>query len=52
MHGLDPDVETPVHFLDPKRKLAATALLSRNSAPGGYDHGEARALRHSRDAAG
>jgi hypothetical protein len=35
LHGLDPDVETPVHFLDPKRKLAATALFSGKAAPGG-----------------
>jgi hypothetical protein len=35
LHGLDPGVETPVHFLDPKRKLAATALISAKSAPGG-----------------
>ena len=35
LHGLDPDVETPVHFLDPKRKLAATASLSGKSAPAG-----------------
>ena len=35
LHGLDPEVETPVHFLDPKRKFAATASLSGKSAPGG-----------------
>ncbi len=35
MHGLDPEAETPVYFLEPKRKLAATALLSGKSAPRG-----------------
>ncbi len=35
MHGLDPEIETPVHFLDPKRKLAATAFLPGKLAPGG-----------------
>jgi hypothetical protein len=28
LHGLDPDVETPVHFFDPVRKLGATVNLS------------------------
>jgi hypothetical protein len=31
LHGLDPEVETPVHFLDPKRKLGATVNLSGKS---------------------
>jgi hypothetical protein len=31
LHGLDPDVETPVSFLDPKRKLGATVNLSGKS---------------------
>ncbi len=31
VHGLDPDVETPVHFLEPKRKLGATVVLSSKS---------------------
>jgi hypothetical protein len=35
LHGLDPNVETPVHFLEPKRKLAATALISGELAAGG-----------------
>jgi hypothetical protein len=28
LHGLDPDIAVPVHFLEPKRKLGATVLLS------------------------
>jgi hypothetical protein len=32
LHGLDPESETPVVFLEPKRKLAATVYLSGNSA--------------------
>ena len=24
LHGLDPDAEVPVHFLEPKRKLGTT----------------------------
>jgi hypothetical protein len=31
IHGLDPDIETPVHFLEPNRKLGATAILSGKS---------------------
>jgi protocatechuate 3,4-dioxygenase beta subunit len=31
IHGLDPDVETPVYFLEPKRKLGATVQLSGKS---------------------
>ncbi|MGP0066350.1 MAG: hypothetical protein ACLQGP_22525 [Isosphaeraceae bacterium] len=31
LHGLDPDVETPAYFLDPKRKLGATVNLSTKS---------------------
>ncbi len=32
LHGLAPDSEVPVHFLDPKRKLGATAHASGKSA--------------------
>ena len=35
IHGLDPDTEVPVYFLEPKRKLGATAVLSGKSAIGG-----------------
>jgi RNA polymerase sigma factor (sigma-70 family) len=35
IHGLDPDVEVPVYFLEPKRKLGATAYLSGKSASRG-----------------
>ncbi len=35
IHGLDPKIETPVHFLEPKRKLGATAFLSGKSAAAG-----------------
>ena len=31
VHGLDPDAETPVHFLEPNRKLGATVILSGKS---------------------
>ena len=31
LHGLDPDVETPVYFLDPRRKLGAMVNLSAKS---------------------
>jgi hypothetical protein len=31
IQGLDPDVETPVYFLEPKRKLGATVHLSGKS---------------------
>jgi RNA polymerase sigma factor (sigma-70 family) len=32
IHGLDPDAEVPVYFLDPHHKLGATANLSGKSA--------------------
>ena len=35
IHGLDPNVEVAVHFFEPTRKLAATALLSGKSAAAG-----------------
>ena len=35
IHGLDPDAEVPVHFLDPKRKLGATVIFSGKSATHG-----------------
>ncbi len=35
VHGLAPDVTIPVYFLEPKRKLGATAYLSGKSAEGG-----------------
>jgi len=35
IHGLDPDAEVPIHFLEPKRKLGATAYFSGTSASGG-----------------
>ena len=35
LHGLDPDRVLPVYFLDPKRRLGATAQLSGKSAAGG-----------------
>jgi protocatechuate 3,4-dioxygenase beta subunit len=31
LHGLDPDVETPVYFIDPARKLGAFVKLSTKS---------------------
>ena len=31
VHGLDPDAETPVYFLEPKRKLGTTVVLSSKS---------------------
>ncbi len=34
LHGLDPDAEVPVHFLDPQHKLGATARFSGKSAAG------------------
>ena len=34
MHGLDPDAEVPVYFLDPHHKLGATVNLSGKSAAG------------------
>ena len=35
VHGLDPDAEVPVHFLDPKGKLGATVRLSGKSGRAG-----------------
>ncbi len=35
VHGLDPDTEVPVYFLDPKRKLGGVVNLSVKSASGG-----------------
>jgi hypothetical protein len=35
LHGLDPDSDVPVHFLEPKHKLGATVQLSGKSAAGG-----------------
>jgi hypothetical protein len=35
VHGLDPDAEVPVYFLDPRRKLGTTAAFSGKSAAGG-----------------
>jgi hypothetical protein len=35
VHGLDPDTEVPVYFLDPRRKLGAVINLSGKSASGG-----------------
>jgi RNA polymerase sigma factor (sigma-70 family) len=35
LHGLAPDVEVPVFFLEPKRKLGATVNLSGRSDSGG-----------------
>jgi hypothetical protein len=35
VHGLDPDGEVPVYFLDPTHKLGATADFSGKSAAGG-----------------
>ena len=35
LHGLDPDAEVPVYFLEPNRKLGATAYFSGKSASGG-----------------
>ena len=35
IHGLDPDTEVPVYFLDPKRKLGGVVNLSGKSAAGG-----------------
>jgi hypothetical protein len=34
-HGLDPNSDVPVHFLDPKRQLGATIHLPGKSAAGG-----------------
>jgi len=35
LHGLDPDTEVPVFFLEPNEKLGATVNLSGKSAAGG-----------------
>jgi RNA polymerase sigma factor (sigma-70 family) len=35
LHGLAPDAEVPVFFLEPKRQLGATAYLSGKAAAGG-----------------
>jgi RNA polymerase sigma factor (sigma-70 family) len=35
LHGLDPDVEIPVHFLEPRRRLGAMIRMSGKSASGG-----------------
>jgi RNA polymerase sigma factor (sigma-70 family) len=35
IHGLDPDIETPVYFIDPERKLGATAHLPGKPVRGG-----------------
>ncbi len=35
IHGLDPDAEVPVYFLDPKRKLGGVVNLSGKSLAGG-----------------
>jgi protocatechuate 3,4-dioxygenase beta subunit len=35
IHGLEPDAEVPVYFLDPNRKLGGVVNLSGNSAAGG-----------------
>ncbi len=35
VHGLDADTDLPVYFLEPKRKLGATAHLSGKSVTGG-----------------
>ena len=35
LHGLDTDTEVPVYFLDPNRKLGATAHFSGKSTSGG-----------------
>ncbi len=35
VHGLDPDAEVPVYFLDPTHKLGATSDFSGKSAAGG-----------------
>ena len=35
IHGLDPDSEVPVHFLEPNRKLGVTAHFSGKAASGG-----------------
>ena len=35
IHGLDPDAGVPVYFLEPKRRLVATALFTGKAASGG-----------------
>ncbi len=35
VHGLDPDAEVPIHFLEPTGKLGATVKLSGKSGAGG-----------------
>ena len=35
VHGLDPETEVPVYFLEPKRKLGGVVNLSGKSAAGG-----------------
>ncbi len=35
LHGLDPEVEVPIHVFDPKHKLGATVRVSGKSATGG-----------------
>ena len=44
-HGLDPDAEVPVYFLEPKRKLGATVNLSGKSVGPRADDRPARTLQ-------
>ena len=46
LHGLDPDAEVPVYFLDPKHKLGATARSLGQVGGRRTGHRPARALRH------
>ena len=45
LHGLDPDAEVPVYFLDSRHELGATLLLSGKSLADGPVTVAPRALR-------
>ena len=45
LHGLDPDAEVPVYFLDPKGKRGATLNVSGKSAKAGPVTVRLRAVR-------
>ena len=52
VHGLDPDAEVPIHFLEPKGKLGATVRLSGKSGSERAGDRPTRALRHGQGPAG
>ena len=52
LHGLDPNAEVLVSFLEPKRKLGATVHAPGQIGSRRTDHRQARALRRRQGAAG